>query len=344
VSQNILINLTYYYPNISGLSQYAKILAEELVKRDNRVTVLCGKHQRDLAELENVNGVRIVRLGAIGAGKGLFIPSIIWKSVKLIKNVEIVNCHLPSIEGVWVSILAKLLGKRLVTTYHCHYNQWAEWWQWPAYILADKIVVNTIDYIEGNDLLKSFREKIVEINPPIKTEGLNKNIVRRKKVVGFVGRISKEKNIEVLIEAMKKMPDWELWLAGPERISGEEKYQRKIEMMTEDNQKIKKLGIVKNISDFYREISCLVLPSNNIRESFGMTLAEAINCGTPVVASNLPGIRVPILKSGVGELFDPNDVDELVEKIKLAITKKYSEINKLVFDFGKTVDEYEKVF
>jgi len=360
VSQKILINLTYYYPNISGLSQYAKILAEELVKRGHVVTVLCGKHQKDLLELENVNGVIVIRLGAIRRGKGLIVPSVIYKSINLVKNNEIVNCHLPSAEGVWVAILAKIFKKKLMVTYHCHYHLLTEWWQRPAYMLADKIVVNSLDYIEGNNLLKSFRRKIVEIWPPIKiplgfaaslpSEDLRTfdkgeiQTVRRKKVVGFVGRISKEKNLEILIEAMKKLPDYELWLAGPEKISGEEKYQKKIEEMIGENKKIRKLGIVENIADYYKKINCLVLPSNNTLESFGMVLAEAINCGTPVVASNLPGIRVPIIKSGAGELFDPKSVDDLVEKIKLATQKKYAEIKSPIFGFRKTVDEYEKIF
>lgn len=342
--KNILINLTYYYPNISGLSQYVKILAEELVKRDNRVTVLCGKHQQDLAGLDNVNEVKIVRLGAIRIRKGLLIPSIVWKGINLVKNAETINCHFPSVEGVWVALLAKIFRKKLIVTYHCHYNSIAEWWQWPAYMLADRIVVNSRDYIEGNNLLKSFREKIIEIYPPIKTEEPDKKYDRRKKTLGLVGRISKEKNIEVLVEAMKKLADWELWLAGPERISGEEKYQRKIEAMIGGSKNIKKLGVVKNISNFYHQISCLVLPSNNTLESFGMVVAEAINCGTPVVTSNLPGIRVPILKSEIGELFDPNDADDLVEKIKLATSKRYPKIKNTMFYFMKTVDGYEKIF
>jgi len=352
VPKNILINLTYYYPNISGLSQYAKILAEELVKRGYRITVLCGKHQQDLAELDNVNGVKIVRLRVIRTGKGLVIPSIIWKSMALVKKAGVINCHFPSIEGVWVAILTKIFRKKLIVTYHCHYNRVAEWWQYLAYVLADKIVVNSIDYIEGNNLLKSFRKKITEIYPPIQIplslrghlplmKGRN---TKSKKIIGFLGRISKEKNIEVLIEAMKKLPEMELWLAGPEKIIGEEKYRRKIEEMIGNNRKIKRLGVVKNISDFYRQISCLVLPSNNTLESFGMVSAEAINCQTPVVASKIPGIRVPIMKSSAGELFDPNDVDDLVKKIQIATTKKYPKLQNTMFNFMKTVDGYEKIF
>ena len=349
--KNILINLTYYYPNISGLSQYAKILAEELVKRGYRITVLCGKHQQDLAESDNVNGVKIVRLGAIRIGKGLVVPSIIWKSINLVKNTEVINCHFPSVEGVGVAILAKIFRKKLIVTYHCHYSWLAEWWLWPTCVLADKIVVNSIDYIEGNGLLKSFWGKIVEIWPPIQIplpakaghlplrKGRN---TKSKKIIGFLGRISKEKNLEVLIEAMKKLPEMELWLAGPKDIAGEKKYKEKITRLIIDNPNIKQLGYVDNVADFYKKINCLVLPSNNTLESFGMVSAEAIKCGTPVVASNLPGIRVPVWISGIGELFDPGDSNDLVNKIKKVLVTKYR--RKADLDFRKTIDEYEKIF
>ena len=47
------------------------------------------------------------------------------------------------------------------------------------------------------------------------------------------------------------------------------------------------------MSSFYKSIDLLVLPSINQTEAFGMVQAEAI-AGTPVIAGNLPGVRIPI--------------------------------------------------
>ena len=44
----ILIGVTYYSPHISGLTNYAKILAEELTKRGNDVRVISSQFSKNL--------------------------------------------------------------------------------------------------------------------------------------------------------------------------------------------------------------------------------------------------------------------------------------------------------
>ena len=49
---------------------------------------------------------------------------------------------------------------------------------------------------------------------------------------------------------------------------------------------------------------CLVLPSDSV-ESFGLVLIEAMACGLPVVASNLPGVRTTVRHENDGYLVPP---------------------------------------
>jgi len=74
--------------------------------------------------------------------------------------------------------------------------------------------------------------------------------------------------------------------------------------------------------DFYNYSDCLVLPSINKAEAFGLVLLEAMACSTPVIASNLPGVR-SVFKSGKqGLLVRPNDVIDLANKIKAILSDK----------------------
>jgi phosphatidylinositol alpha-mannosyltransferase len=69
-----------------------------------------------------------------------------------------------------------------------------------------------------------------------------------------------------------------------------------------------------------RELSqakLLVAPSVG-SESFGMVLTRAFSCGTPVVASDIPGYRA-IVTQETGFLSPPRDVDALGESVVAAL-------------------------
>ncbi len=68
---------------------------------------------------------------------------------------------------------------------------------------------------------------------------------------------------------------------------------------------------------FYSGIDVLLLPSIDPLESFGMVQVEAMCCGTPVVASNLPGVNEVIGKTGFGRLARPRDPEDIARQIEL---------------------------
>ena len=67
----------------------------------------------------------------------------------------------------------------------------------------------------------------------------------------------------------------------------------------------------RELARLYAGAAVLVLPS--LYESFGLPVLEAMACGTPVVASDLPALRELVGDAGV--LVDPNDVDALAEAV-----------------------------
>lgn len=60
----------------------------------------------------------------------------------------------------------------------------------------------------------------------------------------------------------------------------------------------------------------LVLPSTTMGEAFGLVLLEALACQTPLIASNLPGVRSVVGDGEDGLLVEPGDARDLASKIQ----------------------------
>jgi glycosyltransferase involved in cell wall biosynthesis len=76
---------------------------------------------------------------------------------------------------------------------------------------------------------------------------------------------------------------------------------------------------------------------------------EAFMCGTPVVATDLPGVRQPVRMTGMGEVVPPADAEALGRGIVKVLTAREhyvrprAEIARL-FDLERCVSDYERLF
>lgn len=373
----ILINITYYTPHISGLTVYAKRLAEELVKKGHQVTVLTSKHESSLPSEEAINGVKIKRSNVLfKIGKGVIMPSLPFEALALVKWANVVNCHLPQPEAFWFLVFARIFGRKTVVTYHCDVRLppgFTNWLVSQALLMsnflnclfATTIVNSSLDYIHSSPILRFFLKKTKIIYPPIKdfsrvpvNSDLKKKIAsfKKKYKIGYVGRLATDKGVEYLFQSLpflkKKLNSFGLFIVGPEKVIGEKKYQEKINQLTQKyHQDIFLLGklIKPELASFFKTIDVLVLPSINSTEAFGMTQVEAMLCGTPVIASNLPGVRVPIKLTGMGEIVPIRNGQAIAEAtIKILRNKKKyikpkTKIKK-IFSFQETINAYEKLF
>ena len=101
---------------------------------------------------------------------------------------------------------------------------------------------------------------------------------------------------------------------------------------------------------FYQAIDILVLPSNNQTEAFGMVQVEAMLLGTPVIAADLPGVRIPIQLSHMGIIVPSQNTQELSHAIIQLIKhrpvythqKLITAINK-TFNINKTFTAYDQL-
>ncbi len=328
----ILFVLNYYHPYISGVTETVRLLAEGLAKdKNNQVTVLCSNHDKLKSE-EVINGVKVIRAPIImKISKGTVSPAFVRKAIKLAKEHDIVNMQAPMLES---GILSRHIDRRkLLITYHCDINLRPSFLN--KFIVkvmdrshriamknANKVIVTSIDYAKESRVAKDFLNKLVEI-PPLFNETHPTKVKMIPNSIGFCGRIVEEKGIDVLLKAFQRVkqeiPDARLLIAGDyQNIAGGSVYPELIDYI--DNNQIKDvefLGKVlpKDLSKFYSPLSVFTLPSINSLEAFGLVQLEAMFCGIPVVASDLPGVRTIVKKTKMGLIATRKDENELAKQL-----------------------------
>jgi glycosyltransferase involved in cell wall biosynthesis len=340
----VLLVLTYYRPHTSGLTIYVERLARSLARRGHTVTVLTSRHDRSLPRTEHDQGVEIVRAPVVArVSKGVVMPSFGLLASRLVPKHDAVSLHLPQLDAAGVALRARLLGRPSVVTYHCDLRLPAgalnrvadrviQLSHRLALRLADRVVTYTRDYADHSPALQRVLDRLVVIPPPVEMTAPDPELTAELRarlglaggpIVGMASRFASEKGIEFLLAAIPSLatrfPGIAVLFAGPsEDVLGERRYRRRLEPALQGlGDRWRFVGTLPQpeLPAFYAACDCLVVPSLNSTESFGLVQVEAMLCGTPVVASNLPGVRQPVLSTGMGELATPGSAGDLAAAI-----------------------------
>jgi glycosyltransferase involved in cell wall biosynthesis len=120
---------------------------------------------------------------------------------------------------------------------------------------------------------------------------------------------------------------------------------------TRGDSRIRLLGYVPDgkLPDLYASMDALALPSVNAFEAFGIVQVVAMLGGVPVLASNLPGVRVPVRETGFGEIVEPRDVGGIARALARmrAARPDPAEVSRRAaarYDLDFVVDAYEALF
>lgn len=374
----ILLSVTYYTPHVSGLTIYVERLARSLSERGHQVTVLTSRHKPDLASDEFVNGVRVVRAPVMATvGKGPLMPQFGPIAMRLVREHDVISLHLPQFEAPLAAGPARAMGKPVVLTYHCDLdlppgrvntgmgavvnaaNHLSGW-------LADAVVAYTSDYADHSPFLRRWRNKRVVIGPPVIMPSPTEAAVAEFRsrfdidggpVLGFASRFATEKGIEYAIDAapalIRDYPDLRILFAGPCReVVGEDAYRErlapKIEALGRHWDFVGTLGST-DLPAFYGSLDALLMTSINSTESFGLVQVESMLCGTPVVATNLPGVRQPVMMTGMGEVVNIANAASLETGIRKVLANRRAYVKprsavEALFDPSATVAAYEALF
>jgi len=379
---NVTSLLTYYTPHVSGLTIYVQRLMEGLVGRGHRSVVVASRTDPSQPMRESINGVDVVRVPvAFRMSKGPIMPGYRKHALTHLRQADILLVHLPNtpIESHYAYHAARGFGIPLVITYHCDlqlppgpFNRLVDrgvlWANTRLGTSASRLVAYTDDYANASRVLSRFPEKTVVIPPPIPPIASDpaevKEFRRRyapdsRPLVGFAARLAAEKGVEFAVQALellRRRPGFEktrLLFAGEHRaVIGEEAYRLKVDSLLErSGLDWTFLGVLnpREMTAFYGACDVTILPSINSTESFGLVQVESMYCGTPVVVSELPGVRVPVKTTGMGLLVPPGDARALADAVQEVILNRPRYVTsrssiESSFSLERTLRGYEELF
>ncbi len=348
-----------YPPNIyGGAGVHVCYLTRELAKldRENPVKVLCFGRQKEQQNNLTVEGIEpAIQLPFQDSRHRKFMDTLLRDIMMAgsLGGADIVHCH------TWYSHLAgcllkQLLGARLVLTTHSlePHRPWkveqlgtaynaSTWVEKTAYENADGVIA----------VSKAMREDVHNLygvplaNIRVIYNGVDQNEYKYspnpavlaaykvnpdKPFVLFVGRITRQKGIIHLVNAIKYIrPDIQVVLCAgaPDTDAIGREMADKVEQARAESENdiiwISKILPKEELIAFYSQAAVFVCPS--VYEPFGIINLEAMACDTPVVASAVGGIPEIIVNDQTGYLvpftpisasdFEPRDPDRFARDL-----------------------------
>lgn len=337
----ILMISPYFYPEGGGAEFYMYKIAEGLSK-NHEVTVLCTTNE-DKHPLEDNNiEVNILRHQFKISTTPVTLTGIReMVSYMRRKNFDLcnINYYLPSFPDM-AALACRICEVPSVLTWHndVHAGGLLRLFSTVYNHTLNKITLNMVNKIitsspycyNESPFLEKFEHKMEWVPPGVDMDKYSSApliSVRRQyeipedsDIILFVGVMNKStshKGVKTLIKAFKRIykdTDSFLVMVG------------KGDMIPYYIEKCENLGILDRVIftgfveeevliNFYREAEILVLPSTTIQEGFGMVLIEANACGTPVIGSEVGGIKYVIRDGETGVLVPPGDPVALADAI-----------------------------
>lgn len=326
-------------PSYGGIETCVYNLCKRLVKKGHRVKVITTSRGKAPGKYhEWIDGIEVIRYPErFHILEAPIVPQIALHA--LFEDCDVLHIHgmTPTVTELSL-ILGKLFRRKsVVLTYHfdaetaeCGFlGRFAS--RVYAHVirlvvkLADKVVATSKGYADTSLVLRSISSKITVIPCGVdlnkftfyQKEYENVNGARSYTIL-YVGKLSWYKGIEYLIQAMKIVTETirnvKLIIVGhgPQR-------NKLSSLVNEVDFKncVFFTGCLpeESLHEHYQMADLLVLPSFSRREAFGIVLLEAMACGKPVIASNIPGLSSVIKNDRCGLLVHPKDSSRLANAI-----------------------------
>jgi glycosyltransferase involved in cell wall biosynthesis len=277
-----------------GTTTYLKLLAER-ISGEVDITIVTGRTSNPV----KIKGVRIITLD-------LSILRLIGFRLKIGELLDELNPDIIHINGIWElpnTIIQNSAQKRKIPVIISPHGMLEPWILrrnprkknlalslYQRQSIAKATCLHATAASEFDNIRKlGFRTDMAIIENGIKTDDIQlKESWKRTGAILFLSRVNPKKGLENLIDAIGRLKNvfksYKIIIAG----EGEPEYIETLKKRAANNQTGHQFvfcgGIYgKTKWDLYRQADVFVLPTHS--ENFGIVIAEALACGTPVITT-----------------------------------------------------------
>ncbi|MES2089082.1 MAG: glycosyltransferase [Pseudomonadota bacterium] len=137
----------------------------------------------------------------------------------------------------------------------------------------------------------------------------------------FVGRLDRQKGVDILLDAMKLLPDDAFaYIVGGQVVSAEQT------MKTHDNAVITGWISRDQVQAYIQSAEVVVVPSR--WEGFGLVALEAMRSSRPVIASRVGGLKDLVIDGCTGWLVEPGSAHALAAAMSNAMATDLAPMGK----------------
>lgn len=332
-----VLQLGKFYPILGGVEKVAYDLMVGLSERNVDCDMLCASGE-GVGRVIPINGhARVISCRTwLKAASTMISPTMITRLRRICRHYDIIHIHHPDPMAALALLLSGFRG-RVILHWHSDIQKQRHlltlYRPLQSWLLrrADRIVGTSPVYLAESPFLQGVQRKTVCLpigTDPIRPDPEAVMALRRRyadrKIVFSLGRLVAYKGYFSLIEAARYLSDDYVVLIGGSGPLHEE-LQRQIEALGLQH-RVELLGRIPDaeLPAYYGACTLFCLSSVQKTEAFGIVQIEAMSCGKPVVATNIPqsGVAWVNAHGESGLNVTPGDARELARAIEEVVRQE----------------------
>jgi len=359
----------FYSPVLGGVEEVVKKIAEYLVSKGYDIQVVTYNRLRDnvasLPRYETINGVHVIRLK----------PNFIWSHGTFSSELpevlrelrpDIVHVHAWRHPHVFqVAKLRNSLKFKAILHGHAPFHRFNQLGSttWLYHRLIDTFFVKYLKLYEMYIALTPYeaekvenvgfdKSRVIVIPNGVDEDNCQKDAcIRNENQVLYLGRISKSKNIELLVKSMayiaRAKKEAKLILAGPDEGIA----KNLVEYAGKRNLRLSYLGAVSDAKKHELYLKSYVYAFPSIYEPFGITLLEASQHKLPSIITGYGGQHY-VAPPGLVSLWSRSEPRDYAKAITMLLEDKdlWKKLSENAFKWSenflwsKILPKYEELY